>query len=127
MKCHTHVRFSIFVNFRPMFTMFASQDVKLTGFPEDSKLGQDLKQFASKHNREVTVFSIQFYALNFSLIYCVQTKETVCLHGFLTKLDSNQLQRLARKFDKFRYFPERTTKDLIRMYRLVCTFVICKP
>ena len=60
------------------------QDVKLTGFPEDSKLGQDLKQFASKHNREVTVFYIwQFYALNFSLLYCVRTtKETVCLHGF---------------------------------------------
>ena len=51
------------MNFQKSMSMYEGvclfiQDVKLTGFPEDSKLGQDLKQFASKHNREVTVFYI---------------------------------------------------------------------
>ena len=31
------------------------QDVKLTGFPTDTKLGQDLAKFASNHSREVPI------------------------------------------------------------------------
>ena len=40
------------------FFLFYLKDVKLTGFPDDTKLGQDLKSFASNNKREVSTSMI---------------------------------------------------------------------